>query len=428
MRNITLILLMMLLAGQLPASPDPVLSEVDRLLAGGQLSEALSLVSKSIGKHAADPPRQALYVKALGDFYRDRCGDMNRARMSYRRIAGSPLPADHPLKQSARDALAGIKALETENSRQNARLRILMATAARKRPPEAVKNDIAELEAIIRDNPGYYLLHEVYYTLGLNYRALEQHGNVYRSLEKAMEIKPGIVFYLAVKHRAQQAYGDYVRGTVTNVTRGALWVLLWIAMGVFYLSKPWKWLGVKHVVIFAVLALSWWLVFTLSHVLAGTAFESSHKNAAVQPADGGKDPEYHGSLPGSPGGEVADHLFWYGLLGVAGVWVLSTALGRFKYKKTAAALSGVYGFLLFLALSSLFYMTHCDRIAEFNPGGEGISRYLSGGLHFKESTPEPFILTDPLSYPGLHTKNISDPYLLDWILKHCPGAGKSGDQ
>lgn len=428
MKKITLILLLMLLAGQLPASPDPVLSEVDQLLARGQLSEVFSLLSKSINKHAADPPRQALYLKVLGDIYRDRCGDMNRARMSYRRIVNSPLPADHPLKKSAGNALAGINALEAENRQQNARFRTLMARAGRKSAPGAVKKDIAELEAIIRDNPGYYLLHEVYYILGVNYQALKRYGHVYRSLKKAMEIKPGIVFYLAVKHRANQAYEEYVRVIVTDITRGALWVLLLITMGMFYLSKPWKWLGAKHIVILLVLALSWWLVFSLSHVIVGTAFEGSHKNAPVQPVDEGKDPEYHRSLPGSPGSDVTDHLYWYGVLGVTGIFVFSTALGRFKYKKTAVALSGIYGFLLFLALSTLFYMNHCDRSAEFKPGGEGISRYLSGGIHFKESTPEPYILTEPQSYPGLNTENITDPYLLDWILEYCPDAGKSGHQ
>lgn len=430
MRKVAVILLLVMVSSQLSASTDPVLSEADQLLGKGQLSEALSLLSKSIHKHAADPPRQALYLKALGDFYRDRCGDMNRARMSYRRIVNSPLPGDHSLKKTAGDALADIETLEMKNKQQNARLKTLMARASRKRMHAAVKKDIAELEAIIRDNPGYYLLHEVYYALGVNYQSLNRYGNVYRALEKAMEIKPGIVFYLAVKHRAKQAYGEYVRGTVTNVTRGALWALLLITMGVFYLSRPWKWLGVKHIVILLVLALSWWLVFSLSQVIVGTVFESSHKNRPVQPEDKGKDPEYHRSLPGTPGSGVMNHLFWYGVFGVVAVFVFATALGRFKYKKTAVALSGVYGLLLFLALSTLFYMTHCDRIAEFKPGGGGISRYLSGGIHFKESTPEPYILTDPLSYPGLNTENITDPYLLDWILRYCPApnAEKSGQK
>ena len=426
MRKIAVIFLILLLGSQLWAARDKVLSEVDQLLDRAQFSEALSLLSQSIREHAADPPRQALYIKALGDFYRDICGDMNKAMMSYRRVINSRIPGDHPLKQSAAEAVAGIKELETKNRGKNALLKSLMVRASRKREPDAVKKDIFQLEAFIRDNPGYYLLHEVYYVLGLNYQALNEHGNVYRSLNRAMEIKPGIVFYLAVKWGARKAYEDYVRVTINNVTRGVLWVLLFITMVVFYAAKPWKWLGVKHIIIVLVLILSWWIVFNLSQVIVGTVFENSLKNQPVKPGDKGKDKEYLRSVPGSPGSEVMDHLFWYGVIGVTAIFIFSIALGRGKNKKLAIVMSCSYGFLLFLAFSSLFYMKYCDREGTFKSGGSGIFYYLSGGIHLKSGAPEPNILTDPLSYPGLNVDNITDPYLRDWVIKYCPPGNNSG--
>jgi hypothetical protein len=350
---------------------------------------------------------------------------MNKAMMSYRRVINSRIPGDHPLKQSAGDAVAGIKELETKNREKNALLKTLMARASRKREPDAVKKDIFQLETFIRDNPGYYLLHEVYYVLGLNYQALNEHGNVYRSLNRAMEIKPGIVFYLAVKWRARKAYGDYVRVTINNVTRGVLWVLLLITMVVFYAAKPWKWLGVKHIIIVLVLILSWWIVFNLSQVIVGTVFEHSLKNQPVKPGDKGKDKEYLRSAPGSPGSEVMDHLFWYGVIGVTAIFIFSIALGRARNKKLAVVMSCSYGFLLFLAFSSLFYMKYCDREGTFKSGGSGIFYYLSGGIHLKSGAPEPDILTEPLSYPGLNVENITDPYLRDWVIKHCPPGNNS---
>jgi tetratricopeptide (TPR) repeat protein len=425
MKKIAVIFLMMSLVGLLSGAGDETPAEVDRLLDGGQYSEVLSLLSKSIRKHAADPPRQALYIKALGDFYRDICGNMNRAGISYRRIINGRLPADHPLKQAAREAAAGIKALETKYREENARLKTLMARANRKREPDAVKKDISQLQAFIRDNPGYYLLHEVYYTLGLNYRALKEHGNEYRSLKKAMEIKPGIVFYLAVKWPARRAYREYIRATVNSATRGVFWVLAVITMVVFYAAKPWKWPGVKHIIIVMVLVLSWWIVFNLSHVIAGAVFENSQKNRVVTPADQGKDPEYPGSLPGSPGSEVMGHLFWYGVIGVVSIFIFSMAMRGFKYKKLAVVLCCTYGFLLFSAFSTLFYMKYCDRAGTFEPGGKGIFYYLSGGIHLKSGAPETHILTDPLSYPGLDIENISDPYLRDWVIKYCPSGNIS---
>ncbi|UCH96746.1 MAG: hypothetical protein JSV88_07810 [Candidatus Aminicenantes bacterium] len=422
MKKIAVIFLMMVLGSLLLAARDEILSEVDRLLDRNQFSEALSLLSQSIREHAADPPGQALYIKALGDFYRDICGDMNKAVMSYRRVINSRIPGDHPLKQSAAEAAAGIKELETKNRQENTLLKTLMTRANRKREPAAVKKDISQLETFIRDNPGYYLLHEAYYVLGVNYQALNEHGNVYRSLKKAMEIKPGIVFYLAVKWRAKKAYEDYVRVTINNITRGVFWVLLLITMVVFYAAKPWKWLGVKHIIIVMVLVLSWWIVFNLSRVIVGTVFENNLENQAVQTADKGKDIEYLRSVPGSPGSEVLDHLFWYGVIGVLAIFIFSTAMGSFRYKKLAVVMGCTYGFLLFLAFSTLFYMKYCDRDGTFKSGGSGIFYYLSGGIHLKSGDPEPNILTDPLSYPGLNVENITDPYLKDWVIKYCPPA------
>lgn len=425
MRKIAVICLIMLLGTLLSAARDEILSKVDRLLDGKQFSEALSLLSQSIRQHVADPPRQALYIKALGDFYRDICGDMNKAVMSYRRVINSRIPGDHPLKQSARTAAAGIKELEAKNREKNTLVKTLRTRANRKREPAAVKKDILQLEAFIRDNPGYYLLHEAYYVLGVNYQALKEHGKVYRSLNRAMEIKPGIVFYLAVKWRARKAYEDYIRVTINNVARGLFWVLLLITMVVFYAAKPWKWLGVKHIIIVMVLVLSWWIVFNLSHVVVGTAFENSLKNQAVNPADKGKDIEYLRSVPGSPGSEVMDHLFWYGVIGVLAIFIFSSAMGGFRYKKLAVVMCCTYGFLLFLAFSTLFYMRYCDRVGAFKSGGSGIFYYLTGGIHLKSGDPEPNILTDPLSYPGLNVENIKDPYLKDWVIKHCPPGSNS---
>jgi tetratricopeptide (TPR) repeat protein len=420
MKKIAVICLMILLGSLLAAAQDEILSEVDQLLDRAQFSEALSILSQSIRQYAADPLRQVLYIKALGDFYRDICGDMHKAVMSYKRIMNSRIPDDHPLKQSAADAAAGIKELETKNREQNTLLKMLMTRANRNREPDAIKKDISQLETFIRDNPGYYLLHEAYYVLGLNYQALNEHGKVYRSLNRAMEIKPGIVFYLAVKWRARKAYEEYVRVTINNITRGVLWVLLLITIVGFYTAKPWRWLGLKHIIIALVLVLSWWIVFNLSHVIVGTVFENSLKNQPVKPGDKGKDIEYLRSVPGSPGSEVMDHLSWYGVTGVLAIFVFSIALGGIRHKKFALVMSCTYGFLLFLALSFLFYMKYCDREGTFKSGGSVIFYYLSGGIHLKSGAPEPDILTDPLSYPGLNVENITDPYLRDWVIKYCP--------
>jgi len=422
MKKITVILLLVFLGTLLSTARDNELSEVQQLIDNEKYSDALSLMSKSIRTHT-EPLKQAIYINALGDFYRDICGDMNRAVMNYRKIMNSRIPDEHPLKQTAQKAIAAIKELETTHREENARLKALLSRADRKRDPDAIQEDISLLNAFIEQNPGYYLLHEAYYALGLNYRALNKPGDVYGALKKAMELKPGIIFYLPVKWRAKQAYAAYVRNTVNNGTRAAFWVLLIVTMAVFYISRPWKWVGVKHIILLFLLVLGWWLIFNVSYGIVGSAYEGGEGRRVVKQV--GKDIEYRYASPGSPGSEVVDHLFWYGVAGVMGVFIFSIGMGRFKFKKMGVVPGGVYGVLLFFVFSVLFYMNYCDRVGTFKSEGEGILYYLSGRIHMAPMDPEPYILTNPKDYPGLDLDNITDPYLLAWVKKYCPSPQSS---
>jgi tetratricopeptide (TPR) repeat protein len=407
MKKLTFIFLLVFLGTLLITAQDKELSEVQQLIDKEKFSEALSLLSKSIRTHASDPLRQAIYINALGDFYRDICGNMKRAVMNYKKIINSRIPDEHPLKQSAKKAIAAIKELETTYREENTRLKILLSRANRKRERDVIEEDISLLNAFIEQNPGYYLLHEAYFALGLNYQALKEPGDVYDALQKAMELKPGVIFYLPVKWRARQAYEAYVRNTVNNATRGAFWVLLVITMVVFYISRPWKWVGVKHIILLLLLVLAWWLIFSVSHGIVGAAFEGSEGRRVVKQE--GKDTEYHYASPGSPGSKF------------------SIGMGRFKLKKMGVVFGGVYGVFLFLVFSVLFYMSYCDRMGTFKSGGEGILYYLSGRIHMAPADPEPYILTNPKDYPGLDLDNITDPYLQAWVKKYCPSPHSKKD-
>ena len=77
MRKIVVIFLIMLLSSLLWAGRDEVLSKVDQLLGRAQFSEALSLLSQSIREHAADPPRQALYIKGIEIYKQEVKEDKN---------------------------------------------------------------------------------------------------------------------------------------------------------------------------------------------------------------------------------------------------------------------------------------------------------------------------------------------------------------
>lgn len=417
----TALLIILLSVGliNLPAdSREKGLSQVDQLIDSRQYSEAMSSLSKAIRDHAADPVQQALYIKALGDFHRDICGDMRRAAMNYRRIINSGIPENHELKQSAHREIARIKELETKHRDINTRLKRLSARANRKREPAVVEEDISQLKELIENNPGYYLLHEAYYALGMNYQYLKKPGKAYPLLEKAIEIKPGIVFYLPAKAQAEKARTSHLRNSVNTITTALLYLLLFVTIILFYKSRPWQWFRLKHVIPLVVLILCWWLVFNISHALLGNSFSGGEGRLII--TEKGKDTEYLSASPGSPGSEKAKPLFKLGMIGVMALFLFSLSISRFKGKKVVAISTIIYGFLIFAAFSTLYYMKYCDQKGVFMSEGKGISYYIGGRMLFNPEDPEPNILTNPLAYPGIEVSKVADPYLREWIRNNCP--------
>lgn len=418
-KTVLLTILLSVCMLNLPAdSRDKVLAEVDQLIANRQLSEAMSSLSRAIRDHAADPVHQALYIKALGDFHRDICGDMRRAAMNYRRIINSGIPENHELKQSAQREIARIKEIETKQRDINTRLKRLSARANRKREPAAVEQDISQLNELIDNNPGYYLLHEAYYALGMNYQYLKKPGKAYPLLEKAIEIKPGIVFYLPAKAQAEKARAAHIRNNINNVTLVFLYLLLLAIMILFYKSRPYRWFRLKHITPLIILILCWWLVFTISHGLLGHIFSGGKGRVVV--VEEGRDTEYFSASPGSPGSEKAKPLFQLGLIGVCALFLFSLSMRQFKGKKLVVISTIIYGFLVFATLSTLYYMKYCDQKGVFMSEGKGISYYIGGRMLFYPEDPEPNVLTNPLAYPGIEVSKVEDPYLREWIRKNCP--------
>jgi len=403
----------------LPASGDPVLEEKEQLLRKGQYSQILALLSKAIRDQAADPIRQALYIQELGDFYKENCGDFRRARQNYRRILGSPIPGNHLLKQSAEEALARLDDLEQNNRELDGQLKKLLTWANRRREPPAIKADISKLEKLIIDNPRYYRLHEVYYALGINYSVLKKPGKAYPLLQKAMSIKPGIIFYLPAKVQAQKARAEHLRNNINNITRAVLWLLLFVTMILFYKARPHKHFRLSHMVPLILLVLSWWLVFNLSHSILGTSFSGGEGRRVIEEA--GKDTEYLSASPGSPGSEVTRPLFYYGLIGVVGLFIFSLSIKQSGRGRRVLLITMVFSFLLFSALTTLYYMEYCDRVGTFKPAGKGPLSYIMGDVYFPPEDPEPNILTDPQAYPGIEISKVLDPYLQKWIKNYCPG-------
>jgi hypothetical protein len=399
------------------AEETATMKEISQKLDNKQYSQAMSLINRAIRTHSGDPQTQAPYIKLFADFNRDVCGNIDKALMSYRRIINSGLPPTHQLIKRAQKDISRIYTLRQQYQPLDNEIKTHHDMVNRKRDKNEIRADIEQLEDIVNLHPDYYLMHEVYYLLAIDYEALQEPGNVYRFLKKAMDLKPGIVFYLPVKFRAQKARAADIQNKINGTVCTLFWILLFTTMIIFYKSRPWQWLRIRHAVLLAAMMLIWWLFFTLSHFAVGAIYENSRETLIV--AEQGKDTEYRHAGPGSPGSEQATPLFHYGLIGIAAIFIFTAALKHLGPKKNGMLPGIVYGLLIFLAISTHFYMKHCYQIGEFKSDSEGFTQYLTGQIHYSSEEPEPHVLTNPLAYPGLELKNIEDPYLKEWVKKYC---------
>jgi len=161
------------------------------------------------------------------------------------------------------------------------------------------------------------------------------------------------------------------------------------------------------------LVAAWWGIFRVSHAVTGWYFDRYIAPAVAHTAEDAEDKEFLYASPGSPGSEAAEKLFDYGLAGVLAIFVFSLGIRRINRVSIRVIACGLFGLLLFTALSTRYYLNVCHEQSE----------YESGYLKLDSDDPEPHVLTNPLAYPDLETANISDPYVRQWVLRYCPFNG-----
>ncbi len=389
-------------------------------LAEGQYSQAMNLLSATIRENQSDLAIWAACNLELGHFYRDICGDFMRAATHYRLAARAGGKSTGPVVSRAVEALSKLKSLQLRFRELDGKLRAGMIRAAHNRSRGEIEEDIAGFEETIARHPGYYRMHEVYFTLAVNYEKLKQNKEAYRALDRAIAIKPGIVFLHPVKFKRDQAYEAYIVNTVKGAATSVCWILSILAIILFYKSRPWRWLRIRHLAAGLLLIAAWWAIFHLSHHLTGRYFDHHIAPSVAHTAQDAEDKEYLYASPGSPGSEAALPLYDYGLAGVIVIFVFSLGIRQVNSKSRRAILCCLYGTLLFTALSAKYYMHSCYGQSSFHSTKQGLMHYPTGYIKLDSDDPEPCVLTDPKSYPDLEIGNIRDPYVRDWVLRFCP--------
>lgn len=404
----------LILAIPVIADSKDAISQAHTLFSQGQYKDGRNLLYNALRDRSLNSLQRNQLFFSLGDFNCEFVGNLDTAMMFYRRIIKSDLGDGHDIKIQAQEKIDGIEIFKTKFFDQDKLLKKISIQSYRQNQPQQIEKQISQLKSLGRQNPDYYKIAQVYFYLGLNQKNIKNYQGAYKSFQKAIEYKPAISFFLPVETRMKTVHGQWRRQQINRTVWAATGILLVIIILTYYLSKPWKWMRPRHVIVGLGMIALWWGVFNISHIWLG--------NRYVVPADINPNPfdtpKYPSATPGSYGCEVAGYLFGYGLVGVVSLYIFALGTSRLKFRPLAFCANGIMGLLILSTITTIFYMRHCDRKSEFISQDQGMMFYATGDMYFLTYEPEACILTNPKAFPNLLISNV-DPELKKWVLRHC---------
>ena len=412
----------------IPAIADSkdVISRANTLFSRGRYKDGRDLLNNALRDKSLNSLQRNRLLYSLGNFNYEFVGNFDTAMMFYRRIIKSDLSDHHDIKIQTQKKIAEIETLKTKFLAQDKLLKEISLQSYRLNPTPQIEKQISQLESLALENPDYYKIAHVYFFLGYSHEKIKNYRRAYKLLQKAEECKPAMGFFLPLS-RMETVLGKWRRQQINSTSWAAVGILIVIIALTYYLSKPWKWMRPRHVIVGLGMIALWWGVFTISHIWLG--------NRYVVPADINSNPaatpKYPSATPGSYGSEVAGYLFRYGLVGVVSLYIFALGTSRLKFRPLAFCANGIIGLLILSTLTTIFYMRHGDYKSEFISRDRGMMYYAAGDMYFRTSEPEACILTNPKAFPNPMISNV-DPEFQEWILRHGkfdkPPKEESGDR
>lgn len=386
------------------------LQDANAFFAKGDYLSGMNIMTKAITSPDPNQKANALYFYAK--FYDNIMGNHTYSLMLYTDI----LKINNPLRLNAQQEIEKLRKLKTQYSAEDLLLKKLKPAEILSQ--KEIDNQLSELKSIIDKKPQYYRIAEVYYYLGRSLMANKNYKQAYLSLKKVVELKPAINFYLPVNVYKEQAYISWIRATAKTISRNSAGILLIITFIAFYSVRPWKWLNSRHLKFTLVLIISWVIFFAFLYIFFGLHTKISDKVIAEV---GAPVPCFINIQPGNPHWHIAKNLFFYGLIGTIGIFLFSISTSRLKGRILPAILNSLYALILFATLMTIFYIQNCDQKSFFYAHDEqDKTNYAKSSNYFITIAMEPYILTNPKSYPNLAIDNVSDIYMKEWIRKYCP--------
>jgi tetratricopeptide (TPR) repeat protein len=413
-----LALLTVFLGGAAAAAQNPG-DTAKALFIDGKYQEGIRLLKSAFGNPTLPSTDRFAAAFALADFYAGKIGDYPRAIQYYRRaLTMASTPESSSMRHQVKPELERLAALETTHRELTSAIRRMRATSFQRAMVGDREHDkqltanARQLARIITDNPAYHRLHEVYYTLGLTHQALDRPYRAYRAFGKALAAKPAMNLAQPISRLHHSAWAKWIQ----TLSRWLAWSLLGVLMTLLAVicirSKPWTWFRFRHLASGLAVILAWVVLFHLSHKWLAISDEAEWliNNDGAYPK-----PVYVHIRSGTPGSEVADYLFVYGLASVTGAFLFSVALGRMRRRIRAIVFNSVFTIAFTAALATLYYLDHCDGTGRFYASEPALAGLPNGYLAYPMKDPEPYLLINPLYYRGLELTSIDDPVLAAWL-------------
>jgi hypothetical protein len=269
---------------------------------------------------------------------------------------------------------------------------------------------VKDLRAVLERRPEYPRRAWAFYYLGQNLQGLDRNLEAYSAFRSAARLKPGLGYCVPIERCLDETSRAALRHSGEEAVRWILAILLLAGAAGFYFSRPWRWLKPPHLAL-PVLGLGAWWLFLLIGSRAASGL-------ADRTGGGFSKPVFMSTTLNAPGGALLWNLFWYGAAGLVGCFVLAVAATSLPRRWLRVAVAGLGGILLWSALMAGFFFEHVDArcTLETDDGFCAVA-------YFDQEAIEPFVLTDPRSFPGMDARTIHhDPVLRNWILEHVPGA------
>lgn len=417
LKKIFLTLLIFCFAAIACAEESNLISQAQALLEQGEYSQSTLLLYEVINQ-SRTPLQQAQAYKLLAEFYDKTVGDYDKAIQHYNKILDIYPKDGEALIAEAKNGISRIKLLKKQNAQKDNLLGKLRIQSGSLKDKQALQNEIKLLKLMIKDDPDYYRIAEAYYYFGQDYLLGRNYRSACKFFNKSLAIKPGIDFYLPVQTKLGFARESWVRTITFKTCWSAAGILLLITVFAFYISRPWKWVTIRHWAAGVAVIILWCVFYGLSCLLLGKNINLSSEavgNIGIQY------PSFLSSSPGSLGSSLMIYLFAYGLIGVVWMFIFATAVSRLKFKWMRLIINFVFSLVLFSSLMTIFYLRYCDNKTLFYSPCPGKKLYYPRGYILSiQRDPKPEMLTNPKDYPDLAVSNVDEPVLQRWIIKYCP--------